>query len=189
MLVGDTRKFAIESEITEAYARPGLRALGFFVIHVGGIRYGVYESDATMLANSVDEVRNRLGRRGHHAVPFAEEPDPGKIADAFREAVYADTPRESFFGMRRDEFRDQVYSNHVIWAPDGDAAFDDGSYILQFDSAERVRLIAFRCGENCLHYPPTLRDLWIEAVDYYRILDLWQESFEREWAALPKKEV
>jgi hypothetical protein len=40
--------------------------------------------------------------------------------------------------------RDMIYSRHILWAPDGDAAFDDGSYILQFDVDERVRLIAFK---------------------------------------------
>ena len=57
MLIGDTQEFAIKSFIFKAYARLSFRALGFFVIHVGGRRYGVYESNATMLANSLDGLR------------------------------------------------------------------------------------------------------------------------------------
>ena len=32
----------------------------------------------------------------------------------------------------------------LVSAPDGDEAFDDGSYVLQFDVGDRVRLIAFK---------------------------------------------
>jgi hypothetical protein len=122
MIVGDTGTFAIESGMLQSYSRPSLRALGLFVIHVGGLRYGVSESAATLMANSFEEVRNRIARRGLHAAPFSDEPD-------------------------------------LCWASDGDEAFDDGSYILPFDLRERVRLIAFKCGENGLHAPPSLRDV------------------------------
>lgn len=40
MLLGNPDVFAIESQITTAYAKPGLRALGYFVIYVNGKRYG-----------------------------------------------------------------------------------------------------------------------------------------------------
>ena len=38
MLIGHPDRFAIESHITRAYARPGFLALGYFVLHVGGRR-------------------------------------------------------------------------------------------------------------------------------------------------------
>jgi hypothetical protein len=60
MMIGNPGIFAIESEISRAYERLGLRALGFFVLHVGGRRYGVYEPEATMLANSFDDVQERI---------------------------------------------------------------------------------------------------------------------------------
>ena len=189
MIIGDTGTFAIESGITEAYSSLGLRALGFFVIHVGGNRYGVYEPEATMLAKSFDEVQKRIARRGLHTAPFANESEAGRIADAFRDALYADNPQDEFFGLSRDQFRELVYSGDLLWAPDGDEAFDDRSYVLQFDLGDRVRLIAFKRGENGLHDPRTLRDVWISAQGYYQVLHRWQESFENEWIALPKKEI
>jgi len=189
MIVGDTRTFAVESMITEAYAREGLRALGCFVIYVGGERYGVYETNATLLANSFDEVTNRIDRRGLHDVPSAAEESPGAIADAFRETVYSDEPKDEYFGIPRDRFRDYIYSGDLLWAPDGDEAFDDGSYVLQFDVGDRVRLIAFRCGADGLHDPITLRDTWIAAADYYRILTDRHDAFENEWKSLPKREI
>lgn len=170
MIVGDRSTFAVESAITKAYARLSFRALGFFVIYVGGRRYGVYKPDATLLACSFDEVGNRIARRGEHAAPFAAELDAGKIADAVRNAIYAEKPDESFFGNPRSEFRDLIYSNHLLWAPDGDEAFDDGSYVLQFDVEDRVRLIAFKTDEGYRHDPKTLSAVWLAADDFYQIL-------------------
>ena len=82
MLVGDPSKFAIESSISIAYEELGARALGFFVIHIGGRRYGVHEPDASWLACSFDEVERRLAERGTHTAPFSSEPDAGKTAPA-----------------------------------------------------------------------------------------------------------
>src|SRR5882762_10341514 len=56
MTAGQTSIFAVESEITQAFERPSLRGLGFFVIHIMGRCYGIKYPDATMLANSFDEV-------------------------------------------------------------------------------------------------------------------------------------
>jgi Immunity protein 42 len=130
MMIGNPAVFAIESEITRAYESLGLRALGFFVLHIGGRRYGVHEPDATMLANSFDEVQERIASRDKHTAPFASEPDGGTIADAFRNAIYSDKQEERFFGIPLAEFCEFFYMpSNVMWAPDGDEAFDDGSYV------------------------------------------------------------
>jgi hypothetical protein len=187
MVAGTPNTFAIESGITRAYERLGFRALGFFVLHLGGQRYGVHASDASMLACSLDEVEARLARRGSHIAPFATEVDGGKIADAFRDAVYApDQEEKSFFGLLQPDFSGLLYAKHLIWAPDGDEAFDDGSCVLHFDVGERVRLIGFRCGDAYHHDPKTLRDIWLPASDYYGILQQWRDGFVAEWEAMPK---
>jgi hypothetical protein len=74
-----------------------------------------------------------------------------------------------------------------MWAPDGDAALDDGSYVLQFDVDDRVRVIAFRCRENFLHDPATLSDVWLSADGFYNVLQQWHDAFEAEWESLPKE--
>ncbi len=187
MIVGNPSTFSIESSITRAYETLGCRALGFFVLHLGGQRYGVHAPDASMLACSLGEVEDRLSRRGSHVAPFACEVEGGKIADAFRDGVYASgKEEESFFGIRRPEFCDLFYAKHLLWAPDGDEAFDDGSYVLHFDVGERVRLIGFRCGAGDHHDPKTLRDIWLPAPDYYDVLHQWRDAFVAEWQATPK---
>ena len=64
MIVGDHSAFAIESGITQAYDRVSQRALGFFVIHLGGRHYGKRSPDSTMLGCAFDEVEKRLADRG-----------------------------------------------------------------------------------------------------------------------------
>lgn len=189
MIVGEPEVFAIESKISKAYARLSWRALGCFVIHVGGKRYGVYEAEATMLACSLDAVRRRLKHRGLHIAPFACESHGGEIADAYRHARFADEQKESFFGIKLDDFLAIFRRNNLTWAPDGDEAFDDGSYVLQFDVGDKVRLIAFKSGSSFLHDPQTIRDLWVDAETYYSVLELWQEAFEAEWKGLPKEDI
>src|SRR5258708_3349625 len=104
MIVGEPSCVAIESGITRAFAELSLRGLGFFVLHVGGHRYGVHSPDATMLANSFDEVNRRLADRGRHTAPFATEPNAGRIADAVRQALYADVLKEDrFLGISQPE--------------------------------------------------------------------------------------
>jgi len=187
MIAGTPSTFAIESGITRAYERLSSRALGFFVLHLSGQRFGVHAPDASLLACSLGEIEDRLARRGSHIAPFASEVDSGKIADAFRDAVYApDQEEKSFFGILQPEFSDLLYANHLIWAPDGDEAFDDSSYVLHFDVGERVRLIGFRCGDGYHHDPKTLRDIWLPASDYYDILQQWRDTFIAEWRVMPK---
>lgn len=188
MIVGDPSILGIESRITRAYERLSFRALGFFVIHVGGRRYGVYKPDATMLACSFDAVQRRIADRGTHTASFATESDAGQIADAFRNAIYAEDQEESYFGIPLAEFN-RLFdrnSNDLIWAPDGDEAFDDGSYVLQFDVEDRVRLIAFKFDEGYHHDPATLSDVWLPADDFYRVLQQWLDTFEAERACMPK---
>jgi hypothetical protein len=105
MIVGDPRIFAIESEITAAYERINFRALGYFMIHIGGRQFGVYKPDATMLACSYGEVGNRLAARGKHTALFAAEQTAGDIAHAFRNARYSDEQKASYFGIPLDKDR------------------------------------------------------------------------------------
>jgi hypothetical protein len=184
MLVGNPSLFAIESSITHAYERLSFRALGSFVIHVGGRSYGRRSTDSTMLACSYDEVERRIAMRGSHTAAFASEKG-AEIAAAFRNALFAERLQDSYFGISRADFSDLIWSRRLAWVPDGDEAFDDGSYVLQFDVGDRVRLIAFKSrGEG--HDPATLVDVWLLAEDFYFVLQRWHDAFETEWASTPK---
>jgi hypothetical protein len=186
MIVGDPMIFALESGITEAYERLSFRALGYFLIHVSGRCYGVKEPDATMLAVSFDEVGRRISSRGIHIPSFPMGAGVEEIAHAFRRAVYSDCGEgELFFGMPAPQFAKATIAKRLMWAPDGDEAFDDGSYVLQIEDDNQVRLVAF-VSSDTLYDRPSLRDVWLSKDDFYGILQDWQTCFEAEWEAHPK---
>jgi hypothetical protein len=86
-----------------------------------------------MMACSFDEVGARISERGTHQAPFSEAV-PIDIANTYTSAVYLDNDgNETYFGMSQAQFTNTLNSKSLVWAPDGDEAFDDGSYVLQFD--------------------------------------------------------
>ncbi len=188
MITGHPEVFALEARISRAYSRLSLLALGYFVIYVNGRRFGVFQEEATLLACSLDAVQQRIAARGHHVAPFADRCPAAEIAEAFYEAIYTNCPSEHFLEIPAPEFRSIFLAdpNKCMWAPDGDAAFDDGSYVLQFDVAERVRIIAFRSAPGCQIDPGTLTEVWLNSDSFYTTLHVWVEGFEESWASMPK---
>jgi hypothetical protein len=184
LIVGNSLSFAIESCITHAYENLSQRALGFFVIHVGGNSYGVHAPEATLLACSLDTVQRRIVRRGMHSMSFGADADALKVAEAVLAVTYdEESPNTVFFGMSSDEFRHTLISSEIIWAPDGDAAFDDGGHVLQFDVGDQVRLIAFMNPVLREDVASSLTEVWISAEEFYGCLDKWQRLFQVEWMA------
>ena len=185
MTVGDTSSFAIESEIARAFERLSFRGLGFFVIHVAGQRYGIKSPGQSMLACSFDEVGRRINGRGNHQAPFAEAVAID-IANSYTSAVYLDNNgNQIYFGMSEAQFTETLYSNSLVWAPDGDEAFDDHSYVLQFDVGDRVRLIAFKRPDSLVD-PASVREVWLSSDTFYNALLEWRDRFMAEWESLPK---
>jgi hypothetical protein len=186
MLVGDRSTFAIESQISHAYAGINFRALGFFVIHLAGRGYGVKTPDATMLGCSFEEVGRRLSWRGKHHEGIVSGLSAGDIADAFTAAIYGSD--DTVLGLSDAEVSKDLHSNQLQWAPDGDQAFDDGSYVLQSDVESKVRLIGFKHdGER--HLSASLREVWLDADVFYGHLRQWREQTFAEWLAAPKVSV
>jgi hypothetical protein len=187
VIIGEPAVFALEFDITQAYEAASLRALGFFLIHIAGHRYGVDKPDATMLACSLDEIKSRIAIRGKHTAPFAAHADAGQIAHAIRGALFADQPDDAYFGIPTQELRGLITSKGIIWAPDGDAAFDDGSYVLQFDIAGQVRLIAFKSGNEFDGYDPSsLHEASLSGDEFYKTLRDVLDAFDTAWSSAKK---
>lgn len=190
LLVGEKNQFGIQSQITQAYERLSFRALGYFVIYLNGRRFGKEASDATMLACSLDAVQRRLANRGLHTADFANA-KAEEIAAAIRRAIYSPASKDEdiHFGYSVGGFVHLISDHQLGWAPDGDEAFDDGSYILQFDVGKNVRLIGFKAPDHPNDYgydPRTLEDVWMPADSFYQMLREWQELFLKEWNSVPK---
>lgn len=182
MIVGDSKFFAIESSITRAFPSPGQRALGYFVIHIREKLYGIQKPEASMLGCSFEGVNDRLQRRGMHQVPFLATTEAPLIAEAYLDAIYREAERTDYFGLPMTKFTDVLYKSAVVWAPDGDEAFDDGSHILQFDVENKVRLIAFINAASPGEVMSTVTEEWLDADLFYNVLSRWSELFAAEWA-------
>lgn len=117
--------------------------------------------------------------------PFTDG-EAGVIADAFRAAVYGEEYGKPYPGFALDQAAQIFISSRICWAPDGEETFDDGSYVLQFDSGSRVRLIAFTLREDGKYDPPTLTDIWLESDHFYGVLQDWRSRFLGDWELLPK---
>lgn len=185
--IGDRSLFAIESSITRAFERPSLRALGYFVIYVGAQRYGIEAPDASMLACSFDEVARRLTARGKHVAPFSSFSDVAEIVRAHNKTIWEGGSKDcNFFGMSGAEVRDAFINGEISWAPDGDAAFDDGSRVLQFDVGDMVRLVGYRSHVSFGQIQASISDQMINADVFYGILADWHHRFDAEWSMTPK---
>jgi Immunity protein 42 len=184
VIAGEKERFAIESLIAEAYEEESRVGLGYFVIHILGMSYGINRSDATWLACSLDSVEELIEQRGKYDAAFARHPDAADLADAFRIVKYNGIeeidPSHRLWNLC-DNFENSVSWQ---WAPDGDQAFDDGSYVLYFNIGKAVRLVAFRCLKNGLHDPVTLRDLTLTELDFYDTLTTWRARFLEERLAM-----
>ncbi len=188
MIVGDTSVLAIESMITKAYERPSFFALGSFAIHLMKYRYGCLGSEATLLACSLDEVEKRVQNRGLHTADFAYSCSASQIAHSFYAAMYLEPCDWSLCDLVSRDICKEVTSSDLKfqWAPDGDAAFDDGSYILHFDLYENVRVIGFQCDQGGHLISSSLRDINMKANEFYELLERWSCSIRSEWKSLPK---
>ena len=173
---GNKSTFAIESQIS--YLSKDLSitsALGYFVIYINDHMYGVKSDDATMLSCSFDEVSNRVCDKDRHLAPFSYSATPIDIATAYLSTFYWEHPDvQPELNKLVETFKLYNENNKLTWAPDGDAAFDDGSFVLQFDYADKVRLIAFK---NTEQYENTINEIWIPIDMFYEILVEWRDCF------------
>ena len=106
---------------------------------------------------------------------------------AVSRAMYADCDeRELFFGQPFRQFVNAIHTSGLVWAPDGDEAFDDSSYVLQYDVGDWVRLIAFSRAKDPIYDPESLRSAWVTADEFYGILQIWYDKFSSEWNSRTK---
>lgn len=186
-MVGDPRVLALESLLDVALPSRGQLGIGHFLIHVGGREFGLRSRDATLLACSFDEVTRRAQRRGSHSAPFARGAPASEIASAVRRALFLDAPEdERILGLTPKALTAAIHENHLLWAPDGDSAFDDGSYVLQFDEGNAARVIAFRASSQVPYDPASLREVILPSDSFYAALQRWAAEFAAEWLRTPK---
>lgn len=185
MITGDKDTFAISWSILERYRSNALLALGHFAFHIGGRCYGVTDPDATVLAVAVDSVRERVLNRGTYVCELDTLAAP-ILASAFRRAIYTDDTDLQDLPCTAAQIHHAYDVLRVQWAPFGDESFDDGSYVLQFDTGPLVRLVAYRSSDDPNGYDPaTLKEQFVDAEAFYGTLIAWEDQFFAALHALP----
>jgi hypothetical protein len=165
--------------VTEVFSDVQNNLLGYFVVYIQGQRYGVYEPDATLLGNSIGTVRQRVANMGSHTLGISIDFPEKQLIDWYIKC-YGDllSPCRDILGDDGLKLWDEFNRNKILWAPDGDEAFDDGSHVFHFDFGRIVRLI----GCTYVNYLPienSIRSICLPSSDFYEILDRWQASFEQ----------
>jgi hypothetical protein len=182
MLQGNPEIFAIESTIDAAFPQRSLMALGSFAIHIAGKVYGVRSPNATMLACSFDGIKRRIDQRGKHEAFFANE-GAIKIVRQYVSTYFSDNEEidAPHLAFNLEKFQSTLDSGELVLAPDGDAAFDDGSHILHFDIDEHVRIIAFKNEGDEVARLQSISEVTLDAASFYATLENWIQSFSTEW--------
>lgn len=176
---GDPYTFAVGAGVAYRH-RDWHMSLGHFCIHIDGFRYGIVTPDATALGNSFGELQHRILRQGDHRCYFSNRP-AAEIAIAYRTSFMGEELRSAsfnYFGQRESVFKHALGQSHAEWAPDGDEAFDDSSYVLQFDlDDDFCRLVGFRAAEDGLFDPDTLREVTLTSTSFYAIIHACETWF------------
>jgi hypothetical protein len=171
--------------MSSAYNSPSIYGIGYFVIHIKDNIYGIKSKGATALACSYDAVIDRIKKRGTHICPeFITDLSALELSDLFEGVLYRDKKEYKMpdnIGVLHNELSDIVYQNELLWVPDGDEAFDDGSRIIQFDIEQTVRLIGYKSLHKNKIDIKTLTDLTMDAEQYYTTLENWSNNFYNEW--------
>jgi len=182
------KDFAIKSFISSAYINESIMAIGYFLIEIKGVTYGVKKDDATALGNSYGAVIHRLELEGKHIAPTELIILPSlELAQTTYNSLYGRLDKQGSweYDISCEKLADTIYGNNLIWAPDGDEAFDDGSFVFQFDIDDKtVRLIGY--GTNDDYSVHTVRDLIISSDEYYSTLKEWSDGFYMEWQSFEK---
>ncbi|SEM35475.1 Imm42 family immunity protein [Xaviernesmea oryzae] len=183
MLIGNKMTFAIQSEVSKFLESESQLAIGLFNIHIKANRYGVAKPDASLLGNSFKEVQLRIKRREKHTIK--NEISAIDLVSIIQYETYGLGKIDLKFGenFRKQIMRD-VDDNLLIWAPDGDEAFDDGSHVIHIDSKDKVRIIGFLNEEPVAK----LSEIYLEASVFYEVLSTWYAVFFDDWKRSPLKE-
>lgn len=179
-IVGDSTVFSIEYNIDEVFPEPSLIALGYFAFHIGNQIYGVRKSNTTMLACSLEGIKLRIKDRGKH---FSELQNfsANELVSAYRAIFYEGLlPNTSISDLDPLVIEAQFLKKNIVMAPDGDAAFDDGGHVFQFDCGDKVRLVSFINSDESAELSNSIVDITLDEENFYGILDRWIKTFETD---------
>ncbi|MBB4100454.1 hypothetical protein GGR46_004026 [Sphingomonas kyeonggiensis] len=182
ILVGNPEMLAIESCVDEFVAQKSQMGIGYFLIHVGGRQYGVKKPRACVMGNSYNEIVSRISQDGKHILNSSSKIDSKELSIYILNSIY----NRGFEGgvipsQWSKEIDDNLYANALIWAPDGDSAFDDGSHVVQVDDGQFARITAFINAETQDEFENSISDVILRRETFYETLGAWAREFDGQW--------
>ncbi len=179
MIFGNPRNFAIECNVDKFYISRGFFASGSFMYHISGTKFGVAEPEATFLASTYDSVVKRITERGQHFFASHADVSAVHLLQMANRAIYEETGHdELFLGFEKSIFISHVYERSIVMAPDGDAGFDDGSFIVQVDKVDSVCVAGTKSGPNALDID--IASITVGADYFYQTLADWKTAVETQ---------
>jgi hypothetical protein len=178
--IGDDT-FGIVYEYEQFFEQKSFLALARFGYCVKSEVFGCRTT--SMMGCTLDAVERAIARRGEHLASCSAWRSAFMIAAMYRNHVYGDET------MQVEDISDyaaclhEIHTNDVVLAPDGDEAFDCGSYVLIFDVDAAVRVIAFQTegSGSAFFLPANLQEVWVPADHFYGVLDEWRIDLRRRW--------
>jgi hypothetical protein len=175
-------QFYLESFVDSYLPDIGQMAIGYFSISIDGRAYGVKRKDASLLACSYDAVVRRLKASDSHRLSFGDKhPAHFYVHELLRAHLGDSSYQRCFTDEEREEFVAKLFSHELWWAPDGDAAFDDGSYVIQMDYPNYVRVIGFKYLESQSETLASISELRMDSGEFYDVLEEWSGRFLEDW--------
>ena len=169
MIVGDRSRFAVEIELHPDSPKSISTGFGLYRFWIADQPYGRSAPDASCLAASCDALRERLGQRGHHDATGMPTGNPLGILERAYWLIYRVT--DVHIASRQASAQEVAQARRLMMAPDGDEAFDDGSFVVQWDDRGVVGLAAGLVGEGDgpMIVDP-VRSIRLGTVDFYDVV-------------------
>ncbi len=152
MLFGNKEKFAIEFEVKEIYHDKRFIGDGFFVVYIDGFMYGRKEDDATSFGCIRSTLKYFDVLQSPSKNPFNKY-ECYELCDKFYDTAYRMERR-----YKEEEIKDFIKEAEITydkrenclldyWTP-MEEAFDDGSFVLQLNEGDSVRLLGFKTSDD-----------------------------------------
>lgn len=164
MIFGNKDFFAIEVEVNNVFHDEFIGE-GKFIIYINNKSYGVHSPYATMFFCIMEQICYFINNKVN-------------VNNIFKDYSYKDISK-CYYNQNYSDIILNEYSKEflkqtkqlITWAPE--AAFDDGSYLIQIDDDELTRLIAFKSYSNgsiCSVEEGTETEIILDRHEYIKIL-------------------
>lgn len=164
MFFGDKERFAIEIEINN-YFYDDFVGEGKFLAYIHGYCYGLHEDYSTVFLCIRDLLKKFYFEEVNTDKIFLNFSST-EIAYSYYLPIYSDI---SFNDIDKQLLK--ASENLEVWTPE--SAFDDGSYMIHFDTNNRTRIIGFKSyieNETCNIKKESINEIIISRPEFKNIL-------------------